>query len=101
MLASKPHPLIDSGPQVRVVLLEEACRPVGVASTGERVVVPPVEEDGSGFGHVGHIGVHGVEDIHQFRLDFGIGQRFDTFRPVALWVTRMRIAQKLKRKDVR
>jgi hypothetical protein len=38
MFASEPHPLIDSGPQVRVVLLEEVRRQVGVASAGERVV---------------------------------------------------------------
>ena len=57
-----------------MVLLEETRGPVGVASAGEWVVVPPVEEDGGGFGHVGHIGIHGMEYIHQFRLDFGIGQ---------------------------
>ena len=84
MFASKPHPLIDSCPQVIVVLLEEARGPVGIASTSERVIEPPVEEDGGGFGDVGHIGVHGVEDVHQLRLDFRISHRFNAFRPVAL-----------------
>ena len=84
MFASEPHPLIDSCPQVVVVLLEEARGPVGVASTGERVIEPPVEEDGGGFRHVVHIRVHGVENVHQFRLDFGITERLDTFRPIAL-----------------
>jgi len=84
MLASEPHPLINSRPHVIVMLLEEACRPVGVASTSEWVVVPPVEEDGGGFGNLGNIGVHGVEDIHQFRLNLSIGQRFNALRPVAL-----------------
>ena len=84
VFASEPQPVVESRPQVIVVLLEEARRPVGVTSTSEWVVIPPVEEDGGRFGHVGHIRVHGVEDIHQFRLDFGIGQRFNTLGPVAL-----------------
>ena len=96
MFASEPQPLIDSSPQIVVMLLEEAGRPVGVASTSERVVVPPVEEDGGGFGDVGYIGIHGVEDVHQFCLDFGVCHRFNTFRPIALWIT-LRIAQKSKK----
>lgn len=84
VFSSKPYPLIDSRPQVVVMLLEEARGPVGVASTREWVIVPPMEEDGGGFGNVGHIRVHGVENIHQFCLDFSIRQRFNAFRPVAL-----------------
>jgi hypothetical protein len=73
------------------MLLEEARRPVGVASTSEWVIVPPVEEDGGGFGNVGDIGIHGVEDVHQFHLDFGVCHRFNTFGPIALSIT-VRIA---------
>jgi len=101
VFASEPQPLIHSCPQVVVVLLEEARRPVGVASTSERVVVPPMEEDRGRFWNIGDIGVHGAEDIHQFRLDFSIRQRFDAFRPIAL-LTTVRIARRLKKaKDVR
>lgn len=96
MFASEPQPLVDSGPQVVVVLSEEARRPVGVASAGEWIVVPPVEEDGSGFGYLGHIGVHGMEDIHQLCLDLGIRQRFNAFRPIALLVP-VRTTQNRKR----
>ena len=84
MFASEPQPVIDGGPQVIVVLLEEARRPVRVASAGEWVVVPPVEKDRGGLGDIGHVRVHGVEDVHQFRLDLRIGHRFNTFRPVTL-----------------
>jgi len=84
VFAGEPHPLVYSCPQVVMVLLEEARWPAGVASAGKRVVIPPMEEDGGWFGDVCNIGEHGVEDVHQFRLDLGVGQRFDTFRPVAL-----------------
>ena len=100
VFASKPHPLVESSPHVVVVLLEEARWPVGVTSTGKWVIVPPVEEDGGGFGDVGDVGVHRVEDVHQFRLNLGIGQRFDTFRPIALWVIVVRMARKWKKTDV-
>ena len=102
VLASEPDPLVDSRPQVVVVFLEEARGPVGVASTSERVVVPPVEEDGGGFRNLGHVRVHGVEDIHQFRLDFGIRHRFDTFGPIALMVTvKIMATRKTEEEDVR
>lgn len=84
VLASEPQPVTDGCPQVVVVFLEEARRPVGVTSASEWIVKPPVEEDGGRFGHVVHIRVHGMENVHQFRLDFGITERLDTFRPIAL-----------------
>ena len=88
MFASEPQLVTNGRPQVIVVLLEKARGPIRVASTSEWVVVPPVEQDGSGFWHVGHIRVHSTENVHQFRLDFMISQRFDTLRPVTLrsWV---------------
>ena len=64
MFAGEPQPLVNGRSQIVVVLLEEARRPVGVASTSERVVVPPVEEDGGGFWDFGHVRVHGVKDVH-------------------------------------
>jgi len=67
-----------------VVLLEKVRWPVGIASAGKWVVVPPMEEDGGWFGDVGNVGIHRAEDVHQFHLDLGIGQRFDTFGPVPL-----------------
>ena len=100
MFASEPQPLIDGCPQVVVMFLEEARGPVGVASASEWVVVPPVEENGGGFGNVGHIGIHCVEDIHQFRLDFGICHRFNTFRPIALSIT-VRTARRSEKEVIR
>ena len=84
MLTSEPQPVIDGSPQIVVVLLEEARRPVRVASAGEWVVVPSMDKDRGGFGHVGHVRIHGVEDVHQFLLDFLIGHRLSAPRPVAL-----------------
>jgi len=82
------------------MLLEEARGPVGVTSTSERVVVPPVEQDGGGFWHVGDVRIHGVEDFHQLRLDFSIRHRFNAFRPITLLMT-VRIAQESKKEDIR
>lgn len=93
MLASEPQPLVDGRPQVIVMLLEEAGGPVGITSTGEWVIVPPVEQDGGGFRHVGDVRIHGVEDIHQFRLDFGISHGLNTFGPITLFTT-VRIARR-------
>lgn len=73
VFTSKPQPVTDRRPQVIMVLLEKARRPIRVAPTSERVVVPPVEMDRGGFGYVGHIGVHRMQNVHQFRLDFAIG----------------------------
>jgi hypothetical protein len=84
VFTSEPEPVTDRRPQIVVVLLEEARRPVGVTSANEWVIVPPMEQNGGWLWHVGNIGIHGVEDIHQFCLDFGVGQRFDTLRPVTL-----------------
>jgi hypothetical protein len=84
MFTSEPQPVIDGSPQIVVMFMEEARRPVRVASAGEWVVVPSVDKDRGGFGHVGHLRIHGVEDAHQFLLDFLIGLRLDAPRPVAL-----------------
>lgn len=84
VFAGEPQSIADRRPQIIVVLLEEARRPIRIAATGERVIVPPVEQDGGGLWHVDHVGVHGVQNVHQLRLDFGISQRLNTLRPVAL-----------------
>lgn len=100
MFTSEPQPLINSSPHIGMVFPEEACRPVGVASTGKGIIVPPVEVDWGGFRHVNHTRVHGVENIHQFCLNFCIVHWFNSLGPVTLWVTMVRIAQKLRRGNI-
>ena len=73
MFTSEPQPVTDRRPQVIMVFLEKTRRPIRVASTSEWVVIPPVEKDRGGFGNIGHIGIHRMQNVHQFRLDFTIG----------------------------
>ena len=73
MFASEPQSITDRRSQIIMMLLEKARRPIRVAPTTERVVVPPVEQDRGRFRHVGYIGVHCVQNAHQFRLDLAIG----------------------------